>query len=90
MNKAEFVAAVAERMSESKMKAQEAVDAVFDTLTAALVRGDDIRLPPFGVFDVKQTAARMARNPKTLEQVPVPAGRKPRFKPGKALKDALN
>ena len=51
MNKAELVADVAERMADSKMKAQEAVDAVFDALMAALKRGDEVRLPPFGVFD---------------------------------------
>lgn len=89
MNKAELVADVAERMGESKLKAEEAVNAVFDALTSALKRGDDVRLPSFGVFDVKETAARMARNPQTKEEVAVPAGRKARFKPGKALKEAL-
>ena len=90
MNKAELVADVAERMSESKMKAEEAVNAVFDAIAQALKRGDDVRLPAFGVFDVKETAARTARNPQTGQEVAVPAGRKARFKPGKALKDALN
>jgi DNA-binding protein HU-beta len=89
MNKAELVADVAERMGESKLKAEEAVNAVFEAVTSALKRGDDVRLPSFGVFDVKETAARMARNPQTKEEVPVPAGRKARFKPGKALKEAL-
>ncbi len=90
VNKAELVADVAERMSESKMKAEEAVNAVFDAIAQALKRGDDVRLPAFGVFDVKETAARTARNPQTGQEVAVPAGRKARFKPGKALKDALN
>ncbi len=91
MNKAELVADVAERMRESKMKAEEAVNAVFEALTNALKRGDDVRLPAFGVFEVKETAARTARNPQNPDQeVHVPAGRKARFKPGKALKDALN
>jgi DNA-binding protein HU-beta len=89
MNKAELVSDVAERMGESKMKAEEAVNAVFDALIGALKRGDDVRLPAFGVFDVRDTPARMARNPQTKQEVPVPAGRKARFKPGKALKDAL-
>lgn len=89
MNKADLVADVAERMGESKMKAEEAVNAVFEALIATLKRGDDIRLPAFGVFDVKATAARTARNPQTGKEVAVPAGRKVRFKPGKALKDAL-
>jgi DNA-binding protein HU-beta len=90
MNKAELVADVAERMADSKMKAEEAVNAVFDALTAALKKGEDVRLPAFGVFDVKDTAARTARNPQTGEEVAVPAGRKVRFKPGKALKEALS
>ena len=90
MNKAELVSDVAERMSDSKMKAEEAVNAVFDAITDALKRGQDVRLPNFGVFDVKETAARVARNPQTKEEVQVPAGKKARFKPGKALKESLN
>ncbi|HVV32654.1 MAG TPA: HU family DNA-binding protein [Vitreimonas sp.] len=89
MNKAELVADVAERMSDSKMKAEEAVNAVFDAITHALKRGDEVRLPAFGVFVVSETAARTARNPQTGEQVPVPAGKRARFRPGKALKEAL-
>ncbi len=90
MNKAELVADVAERMGESKQKGEEAVNAVFEALTAALKRGDDVRLPAFGVFDVKDTAARTARNPQTGAEVQVPAAKKARFKPGKELKDTLN
>jgi DNA-binding protein HU-beta len=90
MNKAELVSDVAERMSDSKMKAEEAVNAVFDAITDALKKGQDVRLPNFGVFDVKDTAARVARNPQTKEEVQVPAGKKARFKPGKALKELLN
>lgn len=90
MNKAELVADVAERTGESKMRAEELVNAVFEAMTDALKRGDDIRLPAFGVFDVKETAARIARNPQTKEEVKVPAGKKARFRAGKALKDALN
>ena len=90
MNKAELVADVAERMSDSKMKAEEAVNAVFDAITAALKNGDEVRLPTFGVFVVSQTAERKARNPQTGEEVIVPAGRRARFRPGKALKDQLN
>ena len=90
MNKAELVSDVAERMSDSKMKAEEAVNAVFEAITDALKKGQDVRLPNFGVFDVKDTAARVARNPQTKEEVQVPAGKKARFKPGKALKELLN
>ncbi|MDX2277180.1 MAG: HU family DNA-binding protein [Hyphomonadaceae bacterium] len=89
MNKAELVADVAERISEPKAKVEEAIDAVFEAIRAELKRGGDVRLPAFGVFDVKDTAARTARNPQTGEEVAVPAGKKVRFKPGKALKEVI-
>jgi DNA-binding protein HU-beta len=89
MNKAELVADVADRMGDSKQKGEEAVNAVFEAIGDALRKGDEVRLPAFGVFDVKDTAARTARNPQTGEEVKVPAGKKARFKPGKALKDTL-
>lgn len=89
MNKAELVADVAERISNSKMKAEEAVDAVFEAIKDTLKKGEEVRLPAFGVFVVSQTAARKARNPQTGEEVIVPAGRRARFRAGKALKDVL-
>lgn len=89
MNKAELVADVAERIGDSKMKGEEAVNAVFDAITAALKRGDEVRLPSFGVFAVSQTKERKARNPQTGEEVVVKAGKRARFRPGKALKEAL-
>jgi len=90
MNKAELISDVAERLGDSKQKGEEAVTAVFDAITAALKRGDEVRLPSFGVFVVSQTKERKARNPQTNEEVIVPAGNRPRFRPGKALKEALN
>ena len=90
MNKAELVNDVAERMSDSKMKAEEAVNAVFDAISQALKRGDEVRLPAFGVFVVSQTSERKARKPQTGEEVTVPAGKRARFRPGKALKEMLN
>ena len=67
MNKAELIADVAERMSDSKMKAEEAVNAVFEAITDAMKKGDEVRLPTFGVFAVSETAERKARNPQTGE-----------------------
>lgn len=90
MNKAELISDVAERMSDSKTKAGEAVDAVFDAIVAALKQGDEVRLPSFGVFKVKQTAERIGRNPQTGQEVKVPAARKARFTPAKALKEAID
>ena len=89
MNKAELIAAVADKTGESKAKAGELVDAVFEVITNTLTKGDEIKLPSFGSFQVVATAARVARNPQTNQEVKVPAGRRARFKPGKALKDAL-
>jgi DNA-binding protein HU-beta len=90
MNKAELVADVAERMSDSKMKAEEAVNAVFEAITAALKKGDEVRLPAFGVFVVSRSKERKARNPQTNQEVLVPAANRPKFRPGKQLKEALN
>ncbi|MFZ2029431.1 MAG: HU family DNA-binding protein [Vitreimonas sp.] len=90
MNKAELVNDVAERMSDSKMKAEEAVNAVFEAISHALKNGQEVRLPAFGVFVVSETSERKARNPQTGEEVLVPAGKRARFRPGKALKEMLN
>lgn len=89
MNKAELIAAVAEKTNESKAKAGEFVDATFEAITNALIRGEEVKLPSFGSFQVVMTAARVARNPQTNQEVKVPAGRRARFKPGKALKESL-
>jgi DNA-binding protein HU-beta len=89
MNKAEFVADVSERIGESKQRGEEVVNAVVEALTAALKRGDEVRLPQFGVFLVAETKERKARNPQTGEEVLVPAGKRPKFRAGKALKEAI-
>ncbi len=89
MNKAELIAAVADKTGESKAQAGAFVDATFAAITDALIHGDEVKLPSFGSFQVVMTAARVARNPQTNQEVKVPAGRRARFKPGKALKDAL-
>jgi DNA-binding protein HU-beta len=89
VNKAELIADVSEKTGESKARVGELVDATFDAITDALKKKDEVRIPNFGVFAVVETAPRKARNPQTGEEVKVPAGRRPRFRPGKALKDAL-
>ena len=88
MNKAELISAVAERTGESKAKAGELVDAVFEVVTDALTKGDEVKLPSFGAFAVVTTAARKARNPQTNQEVIVPAGRRARFKPGADIETA--
>ena len=76
MNKAELVAAVAEKTALSKKDSEKAVNAAFEAITAALVGGDKVQLVGFGAFEVKERNARVGRNPKTKEEVPDP--RKPR------------
>ena len=89
MNKAELIAKVAEVAGLSKKDSEKAVNATFDTITAALEAGEKVSLVGFGAFDVKARAARMGRNPRTKEEVEIPASRVPQFKAGKALKDAV-
>lgn len=90
MNKAELIAAVAENTGLSKKDSEKAVNATFETITSALEAGEKVSLVGFGAFDVKERAARMGRNPRTKEEVEIPASRVPQFKAGKALKDAVN
>lgn len=90
MNKAEFVEAVSEGAELSKADAARAVDAALASITKALKKGDTVTLVGFGTFVVRKRAAREARNPRTGETVKVPASMNPAFKPGKALKDAVN
>ncbi len=89
MNKAELIAAVAESTGLSKKDSEKAVNATFDSITSALEAGEKVSLVGFGAFDVKERAARMGRNPRTKEEVEIPASRVPQFKAGKALKDAV-
>ena len=89
MNKAELIAAVAEKASLSKKDSEAAVNAALDAITAALKDGDKVQLVGFGSFEVKKRAARTGRNPRTKEVVEIPASQVPVFKAGKALKDAV-
>ena len=89
MNKADLVAAVAEKAGISKKDSEKAVNAAFDAITEALVAGDKVQLVGFGAFETKERGARIGRNPKTKEEIQIPASRVPGFKAGKALKDAV-
>ena len=89
MNKEELVAAVAEKTALSKKDSEKAVNAAFEAITAALVGGDKVQLVGFGAFEVKERNARVGRNPKTKEEIQIPASRVPVFKAGKALKDVV-
>ena len=89
MNKSELIKAVAEKAALSKKDSEAAVTAALDAITAALADGDEVRLVGFGTFEVKKREARMGRNPKTKEPIPIAASKVPTFKPGKAFKDAV-
>lgn len=89
MNKTELINAVAEKTAMSKKDCETVVNATLDAMTAALVDGEEIRLVGFGTFEVKKREARIGRNPKTKEAIPIPASKVPAFKPGKVLKDAV-
>ncbi|MEO5338330.1 MAG: HU family DNA-binding protein [Magnetospirillum sp. WYHS-4] len=90
MNKNDLVAAVATGAEMSKADAAKAVDAVFEAITAALKKGNDVRLVGFGTFSVVKRAATQGRNPRTGQTIKIPASKQPKFKAGKALKDAVN
>ncbi|MEZ5870233.1 MAG: HU family DNA-binding protein [Nitratireductor sp.] len=90
MNKNELIAAVAEKADLTKAQAGEAIDATLEAITASLKSGDEVRLLGFGNFVVAHRKATTARNPQTGATVDVPASKAPKFKPGKALKDAVN
>lgn len=90
MNKSDLVDAVAAQADISKADASNAVDAVVDSITGALKKGDKVSLVGFGVFSVRERAARQGRNPKTGQSIQIPSGQTPGFKAGKALKDAVN
>ena len=90
MNKAELIDAVAEASDISKASATRAVDAVLDNITDTLKKEEQVTLVGFGTFIVRSRAARSGRNPQTGETIQIKASKVPAFKPGKALKDAVN
>ena len=90
MNKQELIGAVAEASGLNRGDAVKAVEAVFDTMSSALARGDEVRLVGFGTFLVSQRKASTGRNPRTGEPMKIEASSQPKFKPGKSLKDAVN
>ena len=90
MNKAELIDTVAEAADLSKASAARAVDAVTDAITDALKKDEQVSIVGFGTFSVRKRAARSGRNPRTGETINIKASNVPGFKPGKALKDAVN
>ncbi|CAF1916628.1 HU family DNA-binding protein [Bacillus subtilis] len=89
MNKTEFVGAVAEKLGVTKKEATPKVEAVFNVIVETLTKGESIKVPGVGTFEVRERAARKGRNPQTGEEIDIPATKAPAFKPAKALKDAV-
>ena len=90
MNKTELIAALAEKTGSRKQDAEKALNAFVDVVTEALAEGNRVQIVGFGSFEVKERAARTARNPRTGEEITIEASKAPVFKAGKALKDSVN
>ncbi len=90
VNKNELATAVSDDTGMTKADSAKAVDAVFDAITAALKNGDDCRIIGFGNFEVSHRAAREGRDPRTRKPLQIKATNVPKFKAGKALKEAVN
>ena len=89
MNKTELVEAIAKQADLSKAKAEAALKAFIETTKRTLKKGGEVQLIGFGTFSVAKRAARTGRNPQTGEAIKIKASKLPKFKPGKAFKDAL-
>ena len=89
MNKQALVEMVHGKIGGTKVAAEGVVDGIIDAIVSTLKKGDEVSIAGLGIFSVKARAARMARNPKTGEQVKVAATKVPKFRAAKALKDAV-
>jgi len=90
MNKNDLISQVADDAGMSKADATKAVDAVLDNIAGSLSNGGEVRLVGFGTFSVTHRKATTGRNPRTGESIQIKASNQPKFKAGKALKDAVN
>ena len=89
MNKTELLSAMAERLGASKKHSEEALTVALDLITEALAEGEKVQLVGFGSFEVRERAPRIGRNPRTKEEVTIPASKAVQFKSGKVLKRAV-
>ena len=90
MNKSELIDHIAQQADISKAAASRALEAVIDAITDTLKNGDSVSLVGFGTFVATERAARTGRNPRTGVAIKIAEAKVPKFRPGKALKDALN
>lgn len=90
MTKAELIAKVAKRAELTQKDTEAVVNAFFSAIQETLAAGENVQVIGFGTFEVRERAARVGRNPQTGEEIQIAAAKVPAFKPGKALKDAVN
>jgi DNA-binding protein HU-beta len=90
VNKTELVALVAEKAGLTKADSAKAVDAVLESVSETLAAKEEVRIAGFGTFSVAHRKATTGRNPRTGEELQIPASNLPKFKPGKTLKDSVN
>jgi DNA-binding protein HU-beta len=89
MTKNQFVARIAEKMGKPKSETAEMVDAIFDTIQQEMIKGESVNITGFGIFRVSRRKAREGINPRTGEKIQIPAKTAPKFRAGKALKEAV-
>lgn len=90
MNKNELISEVADKCEMTKAGAAECIDAFIESVSKAMAKGEEVRLVGFGTFTTVQRKATEGRNPRTGAVIKIPAARKPKFKPGKALSEKVN
>lgn len=89
MTKGQLADAVASKMGLSKKQAEEMIDTIFDVIVKTMIKGDKVNIPGFGIFKVSDRKAREGINPKTGEKIHIPAKKAAKFRPAKALKEAV-
>ena len=89
MTKNQFIAAVAAKTGKAKSETGEIVDAIFDTITQEMVKGESVNISGFGIFRVSDRKAREGINPRTGEKIHIAAKKAPKFRAGKTLKEAV-
>ena len=89
MNKTELIVITAEQTGMTKKDTERCINAAIDAITASLVKGEKVQLSGFGTFEIKDRESRLGRNPRTKEEIEIPATRVPQFKASKALRDCV-
>ncbi len=89
MNKQDIANAVHEKIGGTKVQSEEIVDTIIESIVSTLKKGGEVSIAGLGIFSTKTRAARQARNPRTGETISVPSMKVPKFRPAKALKEAV-